>query len=398
MYRVRGMGGRPPGSYRGRMHGLRRHPLAVDLAIAAHLFAVTVLTTVHGPGYLGGHLSPFALLTAAVTCGALGLRRRFPFPVLAVTTLGAEAYLALSASTELVLAAPLIALYTVADRVGRRTSLTIGVLAVVAISLVHLVLRPSSVYGPGNLALAALGGLAIAAGDAARNRRAYLAEVEARARHAEVTREAEARRRVTEERLRIARDLHDVLGHHIALINVQAGVAGHVLTSQPAVAGASLEHIQQASRAALSDLRDTIGLLRAPGEPAAPVEPTLGLDRLPELLASFTRSGLRVTHTVSGAERPVPTALDITAYRVIQESLTNVRKHSGCAAASVSLGYEPAELRILVEDNGSGPSLVDDGGHGLAGMRERVTTIGGRLRAGPRPGGGFRVLATLPLA
>jgi signal transduction histidine kinase len=380
------------------MHGLRRHPVAVDLAIAAHLFAVTVLTTVHGPGYLGGHLSPFGLVTAATTCGALALRRRFPFPALAVTITGAEAYLAVSASTELVLAAPLIALYTVADRVGRRTSLTIGVLAVVAVSLVHLVLRPSSVYGPGNLALAALGGLAIAAGDATRNRRAYLAEVEARARHAEVSREAEARRRVTEERLRIARDLHDVLGHHIALISVQAGVAGHVLTSQPAVAGEALDHVQQASRAALDDLRDTIGLLRAPDEPAAPVEPTHALDRLPELITSFTRSGLRVAHTVSGAERPVPRALGTTAYRVIQESLTNVRKHSGCAAARVELGYTPRALRILVEDNGSAVSHKDGGGHGIAGMRERVAAVGGRLRAGPRPGGGFRVTAVLPWA
>ena len=250
--------------------------------------------------------------------------------------------------------------------------------------------------GAENLALAALGGLAVAAGDASRNRRAYLAEVEERARRAESERDREASRRVTEERLRIARDLHDVVGHHLALINVQAGVAAHVLDDQPAQVRQSLTHIRQASRAALDELRDTIGLLRGPDEPAAPTEPTVGISALAQLVASFQRSGLRIHQEIRGVVRPLPPATDLTAYRVIQESLTNVCKHSGEPAARLRLTYTDDALQIVVENDGDARSSGGTG-HGIVGMRERVAALGGRLEAGPRRGG-FRVAATLPAA
>jgi signal transduction histidine kinase len=367
--------------------------------MAAVLLAVILVTTAAGPGATWGRPDGAAVVVAAVACGALVLRHRFPFLVLAVSAIAAEGYLAHFHGHEgsLVLAAPLIALYTVADSGSRRRALTIGALAVFALAGVHALVKPSFWLGAENLALAALGALAVAAGDASRSRRAYTREVEERARRAEQGREQEARRRVTEERLRIARDLHDVLGHQLALINVQAAVADHVLDGQPAQTRQALGHIRRASKAALDELRDTIGLLREPGEPAAPTEPTLGLATLDELVASFRRSGLRVVLDVEGDVRALAPVPDLTAYRVVQESLTNVCKHADGAAVRLRLAYGSSAVRIVVHDDG--PGAAEGGtGHGLVGMRERVAAAGGTLSCGPGDGGGFRVVATLPLA
>ncbi|HKT05109.1 MAG TPA: histidine kinase, partial [Rugosimonospora sp.] len=354
----------------------RRQPHA-DIAIAAVLYAVTLVTT--ATARAGEGLNPPRVLLAAVACGALAARRRWPFPVLVVSTLAAEFFLAPQQGHEgaLVLAAPLLALYTVADATPRRKALLGGGLAVLALASTHIWLRPESWMGAENLALAALGGLAVAAGDASRSRRAYLAEMEERARRAEAERDREASRRVTEERLRIARDLHDVVGHHLALINVQAGVAAHVLDEQPAQVRQSLAHIRHASRSALDELRDTIGLLREPDEPAAPTEPTVGLAGLDQLVAAFRRSGLRVDRSVSGAARPLPPATDVTAYRVVQESLTNVCKHARRPAARLRLEYQAASLRIVVDDDGGPAGGAAGPGHGIVGMRERVAALGG---------------------
>jgi signal transduction histidine kinase len=371
---------------------LRRQPHA-DIAMSAVLFAVTLVTTATGRS--PDALDAPAVLLAAVACGSLVLRRRWPMPVLAVSVLAAEVFMAPHQGHEgaLVLAAPLIALYTVADATARRKALIGGGLAVLVLAGTHIMVKPSSWVGAENLALAALGALAVAAGNASRNRRAYLAEVEERARRAESERDLEASRRVTEERLRIARDLHDVVGHHLALINVQAGVAAHVLDEQPAQVRQSLRHIRQASRSALEELRDTIGLLRGPDEPAAPVEPTAGLAGLGQLVASFRRSGLRVDEDVRGEARPLPPAADVTAYRVVQESLTNVCKHATRPRARLCLEYRPAALHIVVDNPGAGSGFD---GHGIVGMRERVAALGGSLDAGPHGSGGFRVSAVLP--
>jgi signal transduction histidine kinase len=250
--------------------------------------------------------------------------------------------------------------------------------------------------------------LAVAVGEAVRNRRAFVSAIEERARRAEHTREQEARRRVAEERMRIARELHDIVGHHIALINVQAGVASHVLDTQPEQARQALAHVREAGRSALAELSATVAVLRQGDESDAPHEPVPGLGRLPALLETFDRAGLRVSREDEGEPRHLPTTVDLTAYRVVQESLTNVRKHAGTSAARLRLAYRRDELHIEVEDDGPGPGAAvpvggradgsaDGTGHGLIGMRERAASVGGSFRAGPGPEGGFRVSVDLPL-
>jgi signal transduction histidine kinase len=383
----------------------RRQPHA-DVAMAVVVFVVTLVTTATPPAR--GRIDAVTVTVAAVACGALVLRRRSPLAVFLVSAIAAEAYLAMYQGHEgaMILAAPLIALSTAAEHGSRRRALLIGVLAVLALAAVHMLVKPTSWLGAENLALSAFGGLAVAAGDASRNRRAYLAEVEARARRAEADLDAEAVRRVTDERLRIARDLHDVLGHQLALINVQAGVATYVLDSPAAGVPATpalgqtreaLEHIRLASKTALNELRDTIGLLRQPDEAATPTEPTIGLTGLPQLLASFRRAGLSIDHRVGGRARPVPTPVDLTAYRIIQESLTNVCKHAGPCGVAVAVDYLDDVVRIVVRNEPTGLPAAADHGHGLLGMRERVAALAGVLHAGPHPDGGYRVAASLPL-
>jgi signal transduction histidine kinase len=401
---------RPTGAYRygvsawGRLRRTaRRHPFGTDATVAAVLCVLTLLVAGMSPS-LRGRLTVEAAGLAVVTWAPLPWRRRWPVPVLAVSTVSAAGYIMLTQAHGLIFVAPLVALYTVAGAGGRRRALAIGIIVLTVLAGVHMLLRPRAWIGWETLAVFAAVGLALAAADAASSRRAYIAEITERARRAELGREQEARRRVTEERLRIARDLHDAVGHHLALINVQAGVADQLLDDDPVQARQSLAHIRQASRSALDDLRDTIGLLRQPGEPAAPVQPTADLNDLDELMASFGRSGLRVERTVEGAVRPVPPAASLIAYRVIQESLTNVRKHAGDSNARIRLSYRPAALWVEVDNmaDSSGSSLACAGGgngsgHGITGMRERVAAAGGSLAAGPRPGGGFRVSALLPL-
>jgi signal transduction histidine kinase len=214
---------------------------------------------------------------------------------------------------------------------------------------------------------------------------------------------------VQQERLRIARELHDAVGHQVALISVQAGAMSYLLDTDLAKARESLAHIQRASEAALEELRLTVGLLRQPGD-HEPVEPAGGLGRLEELIVSFAATGLRVTCDVTGQARQLPEAVDLTAYRLIQESLTNTAKHAAGTSASIRLAFRPETLALAVEDHGpsaggSGAGLaagleagsgVGEEGHGIIGMRERAAALGGWLTAGPCAGGGFRVLAELP--
>jgi signal transduction histidine kinase len=350
-------------------------PHVADVATALVVWLVALLTTTTGHHLRDG----IAVALSAVACGVLVLRRHRPYTVLLVSTLAAEGYLArVAGGGTLILAAPLIALYTVAESAARKRSLLIAGLLVLLIGTFHTLVKSGQWLGPENIALAALGGLAVAAGEASRNRRAYLAETLLR-----------AQERVTEERLRIARDLHDSVGHHLALINVQAGVAGHVLTEAPAPVRETLEQIRVSSRSALDELRDAVGLLRRPDEPFAPTEPSVDLD---ELLASFGRAGLQIAYRRAEA---LPPAADRVAFRVVQEALTNVRKHAGAVPVRVTLDRERSELVIGVENDG--PVVpVTAPGNGLTGMRERVSALGGTLRTGPRADGGFQVTARLP--
>jgi signal transduction histidine kinase len=218
----------------------------------------------------------------------------------------------------------------------------------------------------------------------------HLREVEQRAEEAERTRDEAARRKAMEERLRIARDLHDSLTHSISVIQVQAGVAVHLARKRGEEVPPALLAIQEAGADAVRELRATLGVLRSEDDGS-------GLSRLDGLVARARTSGLPVTVTVTGMQRPLPAEADQAAYRIVQEALTNVSRHAGPACASVHLHYAPDALSIQVDDDGKGADTPPSGpGLGLVGMAERVSALGGRLEAGPQAGGGFRVRAELP--
>jgi signal transduction histidine kinase len=229
---------------------------------------------------------------------------------------------------------------------------------------------------------------------------AYVAAVElwrARRERREQARAAAAeadRRRGSEERLSIARDLHDVLGHHISLINVQAGVALYLMDDDPEQARSALTAIKQSSRDLLREMRSTLGVLRGVDE-EPPHQPVAGLARLDDVVEATRAAGLPVTVEVDGEPRELPPSVDTAAYRIIQEALTNARKHAGPARASVLLAYTEDGITMRIDDDGTGPVRSSGGGNGLPGMRERAAALGGTLTAGPRPGGGFRVDAHL---
>ncbi len=242
------------------------------------------------------------------------------------------------------------------------------------------------------MAAACLGGIAVS------NRRAFVASIQARA-------EDEARRRIDEERLRIARELHDVVAHTMSTINVQASAAATVLTERPDAAAEALQAIRTASKNGLRELRAILNVLRQ-ADDADPTAPAPGLAQLDALVAGASQAGLPTTLTVTGEAVPLPAGVDLAAYRIIQESLTNAIRHAGPASATVALTYHDGRLLIEVADTGrgvpaagardAGGAVAPHAGHGLVGMRERAATAGGTLQAGPGSGGGFTVTATLP--
>jgi signal transduction histidine kinase len=233
------------------------------------------------------------------------------------------------------------------------------------------------------------------AGDSARMRRAYISEVTERARQAEQTREQEARRRVIDERLRIARELHDVVAHHIAVISVHAGAAGHALRGRPEEVWPVLEHIRGAADTVLEEIKSVISVLRDPNE-TDPTEPAPGLDRLDDLLDGLHTMGFQVRRQQHGEPRPLPAMVDLAAYRIVQEALTNAHRY-GDVSALLDLTYRPGELEIQVVNRTGRPRPRRTGsGFGLLGMRERAAAAHGEVTAGPIPGGGFRVHAVLP--
>ncbi|MET9514281.1 histidine kinase [Streptomyces sp. NPDC002994] len=210
-----------------------------------------------------------------------------------------------------------------------------------------------------------------------------------------VERQAAEKRRADEERLRIARELHDVLAHSISVINVQAGMGLALLDADPEQARSALTTIKAASKEALGEVRQVLDTLRAPGD--APRSPAPGLDRLPELVEQASGAGLTVEVVTEGVRSDLPPGADLAAFRVVQEALTNVVRHSGSRTARVRLGYAPDRLDLRIDDDGPATGGAAGGsGNGLVGMRERAAALGGTIEAGPRPDGGFRVEATLP--
>ncbi|MEV4329013.1 sensor histidine kinase [Streptomyces sp. NPDC049597] len=384
---------------------LRDHPLAFDAALAVAVLACMVTGSFadpHGPhGPTFGTRTPEvrSAVLMVVAAGALVFRRREPMAVLGVTGLVSVVELVAGDPAAPVAMSAVIALYTVASTTDRPTTWRVGLLTMAVLTGAAMSFGSTPWYTQENLGIFAWTGMAAAAGDAVRSRRAFVDAIRERAERAERTREEEAGRRVAEERLRIARDLHDVVAHHIALVNVQAGVAAHVMDKRPDQAKEALAHVREASRSALNELRATVGLLRQSGDPEAPTEPAPGLAVLDELVATFRQAGLPVEVARADDGVTPPAAVDLAAYRIIQESLTNVRKHAGPEArAEVSVVRVGSTLEVTVIDNGvDGQAPSDGGGHGLIGMRERVAALGGVLTAGPRYGGGFRVQAILPL-
>ena len=380
--------------------------MALDAALAVAVLTCMVAGSFVDPhgedGVTWGLRTPDALslLLMTLAAAALVLRRRAPITVLAVTGGLSLVEFATGDPRAPVAMAAVVALYTVASTTDRSTTWRIGLLTVTVLTGSAMLAGPLPWYSQENLAIFAWTGIGATAGDAVRSRRAVVTAIRERAERAERTREEEARRRVAEERLRIARDLHDVVAHHIALVNVQAGVAAHVMDKRPDQAKEALAHVREASRSALNELRATVGLLRQSGDPEAPTEPAPGLDRLDELTGTFRSAGLHVEVARADQGTTLSAAVDLAAYRIIQEALTNVQKHAGPQAkAEVSVVRVGPNIEITVLDDGSGENETQHsgGGHGLLGMRERVSALRGTLTTGPRYGGGFRVHAILPL-
>ncbi len=343
-----------------------------------------------------------AYAVAVVSCAVLPVRHRAPVAAMAATTVCGILVAPLDLLlTPLIVAPAVICAYSLAVRTEWRTTATVllpsAALMVASTPLFEtLSWQDASRLG----AVAAFPLVAGVLGHSTQDRRAYLAAVEERARRAEESRDSEARRRVGEERVRIARELHDLVAHQITLANAQATVAAHVFDARPEQTRASLTQLVETTADALDDLRATVGLLRQSGDAAAPAEPAPGLSRLPTLLESFRRAGLEVSVHQDGTARPLPPGVDLTAYRIIQEALTNVTKHAGTGSARVRLAWNRDRVTITVADDGrgapAGPGRPP--GYGLIGMRERATAVGGQLSAGQRPEGGFLVSTHLPLS
>jgi signal transduction histidine kinase len=396
----------------------------IDIGATAVVAAVVELNIAVATGPGQRPLNAIAYTLGAILVIPVLFRRRWPLQVLLACTI--LLFVFYSTYRRNISPAPLLSLPLYDAAAAGYLSWAIVIPAVyMAIGLV--VVEASEHYGLATLVAQflpsiALLALAIALGELVRGRRILAAETAQRLRAAEEEREAEAARRVAEERLRIARDLHDTVAHSMATITVQAGSALHVLGAARPLAGGHREQIRTAllairatSKGALADMRATLGQLRG-GEATEPsaAQPgdsrRGGLDRLPALRDAVQAAGVPVSVTIDGDSVPLPEQVDHAAYRILQESLTNVLRHAGPdATACVTLRYQPGSLTLQVIDDGVGPPTVngpagnaagggDSAGHGVSGMRERAASAGGDLIARPGESGGFEVIAHLPIA
>jgi signal transduction histidine kinase len=403
---VRSLGRRVTGRARpaGRAPALPQVRL-VDALVAGAFFvlmAAQFLATRHPQQGLRP-TTPLAWFLAVALCAPILTHRQFPRASLVVCLAALIAY----AAGQYV-AFPVVVFAMVFEltlHAGRRIALAALFSSAAAIA-VALSLQPPGVAPASTWAWSELLILASwATAQGLHDRQERLALVQARAELLERDRAEEARRAVTEERLRIARELHDVVAHSMSVIAVQSGVGGHVMDTQPEEARKALAAIEATSRSALTEMRRLLGVLRAEGEPGGALAPTPGLADLSSLLSQVSDAGLKVWVQVTGDRFPLPPGVDMSAYRVIQEALTNVLKHASSSKATVTIGYAPDAVTVEVADEG--PARVaasgrDVGsgtgsGHGIIGMRERVAVFGGELTAGPRPTGGFLVRASFPV-
>lgn len=326
-----------------------------------------------------------AYLLVVIAALALVARRTAPLAALAVTAAATSTYLVLGYPYGPIQISLVVAVFTVAHRLPLRTSAVACGLATVGL-LTHGFVGKSDADPIGVLPFSAWAVLPFALGVVVR------VTLEANAR----SRAEQVRQHAYEERLRIAQEVHDVVGHGLAAINMQAEIALHLLPKRPEQAGEALSAISRSSKEALDELRATLAVVRR-SDPSGARAPTPGLARIDDLVDRMTGTGVPVTVEVTGAPRAVPAAVDLAAYRLVQESLTNVLRHAGPASATVRVAYEPDKLAVTVTDTGRGARPPRPGGHGMLGMRERVTALGGTFEAGPGPAGGFRVQGSFPL-
>ncbi|WP_405106599.1 sensor histidine kinase [Micromonospora sp. NBC_01405] len=373
----------------------------VDAAVA---IGIVVVTSWMGRDYQLPGFREFDDTAVAMTCLAnfpLAARRRAPMTVLLTCCAAGAWFLSLGYVPSLNLFGPLLAMYTVAATHRTRTAMP-GAAATAAVIFYSGVVI--DVYTPWTALAQAMVATLIAwlfgAGSrrlADRNRRLLALAEELRQ-----EREARARSAVVAERIRIARELHDVVAHHMSVISVQAGLARYVLSTDPATVGTALDTIAGSSHEALEEMRRMLALLRVPDtDPRGGTgahDPAPGLGRLDELVERVRAAGIQVSVAVAGSPRPLPPGADLCAYRVVQESLTNVLKHAPGARADVTLDYgRPGQLTIRITDDGPGAAAGQVGGHGLVGMDERARLYGGSVHAGTAPQGGFAVTLTLPV-
>ena len=372
---------------------LRAHPRIADAILAAMLFAAGVLGRPHDREatiVVDGR----AVLLLAAACAVLILRRARPVLVWALTLVIGVLGVVLTDGPTPAIVASFVALSTLASR--RRPPVTLVSAAVTAASYLLTSVNADQWLSGMTFAVVGWSGLAAALGAAVQNQRAVVAAAEERAVRAEQSRDEEAQRRVAEERLRIARDLHDVVAHHISVINVQSGVVRHLQQTDPEQARQANELVREASRTALSELAAILGLLRSTPSGESK-QPAPSLEQAEELLAGLRQAGIHAVWRVTGPPYPLPALVDLTAYRIVQESLTNAVKH-GAGDADVSLEYRPTLLAITVSNSVPKPGPGTDFalGHGLIGMRERVQSVGGRITVGPAPAGRFVMTVELP--
>jgi signal transduction histidine kinase len=401
--------GPPPSGYAAHMSrvweapravrdAIRRHPWWTDSLLALFLTFISVGSVFASAHHASQSLDPLDAILVPLTTLPLAVRRYRPLAVLAITV-SAETLLLLFSSRVQVPLGVIVALYTVAARCERPVSLKAA--EWVALPIIVGVTVNSGPHPERIIPKLALFAIAWVLGDNIRTRRAYLAELEARAARLEREREEQAQRAVIEERTRIARELHDVIAHNVSVMVVQASAGEELFDSDPRRARESLSAVASTGRAALTELRRLLGVIRAEEEHAgaAAYAPQPGIEYLAELVAQMRETGLAVELSVLGEPRELPEGVGLCAYRIVQEALTNTLKHADASQARVSVRYvsDALELRITDDGRGAAPVNGDTTGHGLIGMRERVALFGGELSVGPLAGQGFEVSARLPL-
>ncbi|MFD2762578.1 sensor histidine kinase [Micromonospora eburnea] len=405
---------------RRRAVPFRLPALAQDVLLGLFVAVMQVQGTLAKPPEPGsravsdlGHLGVVLLIVSGL---ALTVRRRWPMPVFVTAALSSLAYFAIGFTDGPGWIGLFVALYTLTAYGDGRRSLLIAYGGIAVLATGWLVaaadIEPAAAVGWVFFRIAA-SVMAAALGESVRSRRVIAAEAQERARQAERTREEEARSRVDAERLRIAREVHDTVAHAIAIINVQAGVTAYLLDKRPERARDALVIIEQTSAQALHEMRAILGVLRSPDNGRVPHP---GLDQINDLAAMAREAGLDIKVEVGSSATPLPSAVDTTAYRILQEAITNVIRHVGPTRVTVALDYgtDALEVRVANEGgrdaSGDGASVPDalvkqravtggsaEPGRGILGMRERCGLLGGELTAGPRPRGGFEVRARLPL-